>query len=80
VVFSTTWILWHDAHRGNHRKGGHGHERRLRHDRNARDGGRSDGGRGVSKMPHGMARSVAVADEHDERRGGEERRSVTSHC
>jgi hypothetical protein len=39
----------------------------------------------VSKMPHVVARSAAVADEHDERhrherRGIEERRSITSHC
>jgi hypothetical protein len=39
----------------------------------------------VSKMLHDMARSPAVANEHDERhrherRGGEERQSVTSHC
>jgi hypothetical protein len=51
---------------------------RLRHNRNARDDDMSDGGRGVSKIPHGVARSAAVADEHDEchcheRRGGEER-------
>jgi hypothetical protein len=42
-------------------------------------------GRCVSKMSHDMAHSAVIADEHDEhhcheRRGGEERRSVTSHC
>jgi hypothetical protein len=42
-------------------------------------------GAGVSKMSHDVAHSDVVADEHDERhrherRGGEERRSVTSHC
>jgi hypothetical protein len=41
---------------------------------------RGGGGPGVSKMPHGVARSAAVADEHDERHGGEEIQSVTSHC
>jgi hypothetical protein len=40
---------------------------------------------GVSKMPHGVARSAAITDEHDElhrheRRGREERQSITSHC
>jgi hypothetical protein len=34
----------------------------------------------VSKIPHDMAHSDVVTDEHDERRGEEERRSVTSHC
>jgi hypothetical protein len=38
------------------------------------------GGQGVIKMPHDVARSAAVADEHDERHGGEEIQSVTSHC
>jgi hypothetical protein len=38
----------------------------------------------MNKMSHNVARSAAVADKHDERyrherRGGEERRSVTSH-
>jgi hypothetical protein len=43
--------LWHDAHHGNRRydehqwKGGHEHDRQLRHDRKARDVNRSDGGR-----------------------------------
>jgi hypothetical protein len=58
---------------------------RLRLDMNAWDGNRTDRGQGVSKMPHSVACSVAIADEHDERhhherRAEEEKRSVTSHC
>jgi hypothetical protein len=39
----------------------------------------------ASQVTHRVARSAAIIDEHDERhrhkrRGGEERRSVTSHC
>ena len=42
--------LWHDAHRGNCRygehqwKGGHGHDRRLQLDMNARDDNRTNRG------------------------------------
>jgi hypothetical protein len=40
--------LWHGGHRGKRRygehqwKGGHGHDRWLRHDKNARDGDMSN--------------------------------------